>query len=395
MTEQYRRPAEAHPRRPGLSPARRAVPRHHSAPGRSRRASPRRSTRSPSRFAADGVDEVVGIEARGFILAAPVALALRAGFVPVRKPGKLPGAVHEVSYDLEYGSNTLQAHEDAFRPGSRVLDRRRRAGHRWHRRGHGGTRAPLRLGGRRGDRVLMELLDLHGRDRLEGLDVRAVLALDLFGARFFVLDAELIAFLARVWGLTHVRVGVRHQTYPSRFVQRLDCDQGAFALKVDRRPGAMVAGSERVQQHVAAALPGHAPLIRAALDGELAVVEQGSRYVLQDDVGSGPPDDSPATWRRLGAIVGALHALPAIDRPFAIPVGAACDELARHADGYPFGAELQSLLPRLRQIGSSPSATLHGEVNLANAVLGSSGDVALVDWDQAGVARSPSISAIR
>ncbi len=64
---------------------------------------------------------MVGIEARGFILAAPVAYHLGAGFVPVRKPGKLPGPTHETSYDLEYGSNVLQVHRDAFAPGDRVL----------------------------------------------------------------------------------------------------------------------------------------------------------------------------------------------------------------------------------------------------------------------------------
>ncbi len=67
------------------------------------------------------VDKVVGIEARGFILAAPVAYHFGAGFVPVRKPGKLPGPTHETAYDLEYGQNVLQVHRDAFEPGDRVL----------------------------------------------------------------------------------------------------------------------------------------------------------------------------------------------------------------------------------------------------------------------------------
>lgn len=73
---------------------------------------------------ADGrvvVDKVVGMEARGFILAAPVALALGVGFVPVRKARKLPRATHAVSYDLEYGSETLEIHTDALVPGERVL----------------------------------------------------------------------------------------------------------------------------------------------------------------------------------------------------------------------------------------------------------------------------------
>ncbi len=67
------------------------------------------------------VDKVVGMEARGFILAAPVALALGVGFVPVRKPGKLPWTTRAVDYELEYGHETLEMHTDALRAGERVL----------------------------------------------------------------------------------------------------------------------------------------------------------------------------------------------------------------------------------------------------------------------------------
>lgn len=67
------------------------------------------------------VDKVVGMEARGFILAAPVALALGVGFVPVRKPGKLPHETRAVSYELEYGRETLEMHLDALDEGDRVL----------------------------------------------------------------------------------------------------------------------------------------------------------------------------------------------------------------------------------------------------------------------------------
>lgn len=67
------------------------------------------------------VDKVVGMEARGFILAAPVALALGVGFVPVRKAGKLPGETHAVSYALEYGEAVLEIHRDGLAPGDRVL----------------------------------------------------------------------------------------------------------------------------------------------------------------------------------------------------------------------------------------------------------------------------------
>ena len=66
------------------------------------------------------IDALVAAEARGFIFAAPLAIALGAAFVPVRKPGKLPYETHSYSYDLEYGSDTLHMHTDAIRPGSRV-----------------------------------------------------------------------------------------------------------------------------------------------------------------------------------------------------------------------------------------------------------------------------------
>jgi adenine phosphoribosyltransferase len=67
------------------------------------------------------VDKVIGMESRGFILAAPVALELGAGFIPVRKAGKLPRATYAVSYALEYGEATLELHRDAVSPGDRIL----------------------------------------------------------------------------------------------------------------------------------------------------------------------------------------------------------------------------------------------------------------------------------
>jgi adenine phosphoribosyltransferase len=72
-------------------------------------------------FGRGNVDRVVGIEARGFIVAAPVAYHFNAGFVPVRKQNKLPWETESASYDLEYGSETLEIHRDALQPGERVL----------------------------------------------------------------------------------------------------------------------------------------------------------------------------------------------------------------------------------------------------------------------------------
>lgn len=73
------------------------------------------------RFAGTPIDRVLGMEARGFIVAAPIAVALGAGFVPVRKAGKLPWAVVREEYSLEYGTDKLEMHRDAIHPGERIL----------------------------------------------------------------------------------------------------------------------------------------------------------------------------------------------------------------------------------------------------------------------------------
>jgi adenine phosphoribosyltransferase len=73
------------------------------------------------RFRNERIDVVVGVEARGYILAAPLAYELRTGFVPVRKPGKLPGSKVTEEYALEYGTNSLEVHDDAVGRGKRVL----------------------------------------------------------------------------------------------------------------------------------------------------------------------------------------------------------------------------------------------------------------------------------
>jgi len=119
------------------------------------------------------VDKVVGMESRGFIFGAPVAVALHAGFVPVRKPGKLPSATHSVSYTLEYGEATLEVQAAEIEPGDRVLiiDDVLATG---------GTAAATvdlirQCGGVvHGVGVVLELSFLHGRDGLEGVPLTAL-----------------------------------------------------------------------------------------------------------------------------------------------------------------------------------------------------------------------------
>ena len=73
------------------------------------------------RYANRGIDAIVGVESRGFIFSAPLAYRLGVGLVPVRKHGKLPAATYRVEYELEYGSNKLEIHRDALKPGARVV----------------------------------------------------------------------------------------------------------------------------------------------------------------------------------------------------------------------------------------------------------------------------------
>ncbi|MCL2542217.1 MAG: adenine phosphoribosyltransferase [Nocardioidaceae bacterium] len=120
------------------------------------------------------VDKVIGMESRGFILGAPVALALGVGFVPARKPGKLPGERLSVSYALEYGEATLEIQKDALQQGERVLvvDDVLATG--------GTAAATAELVRRAGARVaamafLMELSFLRGREAVAGEQVTALL----------------------------------------------------------------------------------------------------------------------------------------------------------------------------------------------------------------------------
>ena len=125
------------------------------------------------RFESVGADRVLGVEARGFIIAAPVAYRMGAGFVPVRKAGKLPWAVVREEYSLEYGNDKLEIHRDAIHPGERILviDDVLATG--------GTAAATVRLvealGGLVvGVGVLIELEDLGGRARLEGHRVESL-----------------------------------------------------------------------------------------------------------------------------------------------------------------------------------------------------------------------------
>jgi adenine phosphoribosyltransferase len=128
-------------------------------------------------YAGKVVDAVIGIEARGFIFAPALAYRLNAGFVPVRKPKKLPWKTASVSYQLEYGTDTLEIHQDAIKPGQRVLisDDLLATG------GTAAATAALvrKLGGEvAGASFAVELAFLNGRAKLPGIDVYSMIQYD-------------------------------------------------------------------------------------------------------------------------------------------------------------------------------------------------------------------------
>lgn len=127
-----------------------------------------------ARYRGQDISKIVGIESRGFILGSPLAYQIGAGFVPVRKPGKLPADTFEVKYNLEYGSNSLAIHRDAIGIGERVVvvDDLLATG---------GTAAATvhlirQLGGEIAEVVfLVELASLKGRDKLNGCPLHALI----------------------------------------------------------------------------------------------------------------------------------------------------------------------------------------------------------------------------
>ena len=121
------------------------------------------------------IDVVIGPEARGFVIGAPVAYALNAGFVLARKTGKLPAEVYSLSYGLEYGSDSLEIHQDAIKPGQRVaiVDDLLATG--------GTAAAAAKLAEKVGATVAalafaIELKELNGREKLEGYNVKTVIS---------------------------------------------------------------------------------------------------------------------------------------------------------------------------------------------------------------------------
>jgi hypothetical protein len=199
----------------------------------------------------------------------------------------------------------------------------------------------------------------------------------VLGAADLLIDA-----LRSHWGLLGVHVLSWHRTVASRVVAHVAGAAGEFAVKIDAEPHPSVIGGADVQAHVAELRPDLAPRPVRSTTGGSAVVVEGHRVTVMQWVRGVVPSDDPNTWRRMGTALAALHALPTSQRPFAVPVGAACDELLG-LKGWP-SSLVEEVATRARRLPAQPTGLIHGQPTLANVVQRDDGTIAVLDWDESG-----------
>lgn len=190
------------------------------------------------------------------------------------------------------------------------------------------------------------------------------------------------------WGLSGVRLLSQRVSYPTRVVHRLASDQGDFVAKVyDRLESAEVVASLEVLLAVRDDGFRHAPAVRLTRAHQAVIATSIGPTVLMEHIPvdlSGSPD--PGTWADIGAAIASLNDL-SCRRTFSIPIGAALrDRLTRPPAGE-YAVGIAPLVARLEHLASlPPEGVVHGEANPSNSARRDSGELALLDWDQAGMA---------
>lgn len=187
--------------------------------------------------------------------------------------------------------------------------------------------------------------------------------------------------------------GADLQRSTTRNVISIRSEQGPFVVKVYEdawalglvRPSpAEIDQRLGIFDHLAMNGFRHAPSLLKTRAGDRFVQADGMTvYVLEHIEGSRPPPTA-ATWAELGRLASLLNSLPDIPLPYGIPVSGAIAELTRYADRYPFRSEFLRLVSTLDILVDLPTCVIHGEINLANALVSSDGRIFLLDWDQAG-----------
>ena len=192
------------------------------------------------------------------------------------------------------------------------------------------------------------------------------------------------------WPVTGAVVVAEKISYPTRRVLHLRCDQGEFAAKIDSKPGSVdIEQRLAVLDHAAARGFRHAPALLRTCAGTRASCTPSRTITLLEYIptrvitGDG---DALAGWRDLGVAAARLNGLADYTVPFAVQVHEVAINLAERAAGTPFDVGVRSLLGRIETLADvAEMGLIHGEINGANGGRRSNGEVALLDWDQAGV----------
>lgn len=206
-------------------------------------------------------------------------------------------------------------------------------------------------------------------------------------AERFTLADEVMA----TWPITGVVVVDEVSSYPTRRVFHLRCDQGDVAVKIDLQPRSASTIEQRlaVLDHVASRGFRHAPALLRTSTGSRASWSPSRTMTLleyiPDPVRRGDAGRI-ADWADLGVAAARLNGLADYDVPFGVPVDRAAAEVAARAAGTPFDGDVRSLLGRVENvIDLDEQGLIHGQINEANAGRRANGEVALLDWDDAGV----------
>ena len=204
---------------------------------------------------------------------------------------------------------------------------------------------------------------------------------------------SLLTQLARHWPLDRVALGPVLQRSPTRTTCAILADQGQFVVKIYDDAAALGLGNpapEEIDQHLsvleylAGRDFGHAPGLLRTRTGARYVRTGGMTIAILEQIAGTTPPDTPATWAALGRIAAHLNGYRDYPYAYGVPIAGTIGELTQHAAQYPFRQPFLELVARLRVLENQPSGLIHGEINLANAVLAADGRLVLVDWDEAG-----------
>ena len=206
------------------------------------------------------------------------------------------------------------------------------------------------------------------------------------------------ALLERHWDLDRVVSGPSLQRSSTRNVVSVRSEQGQFVFKMYEDQWALglvrpspVEVDQRlgVFDHLAANGFRHAPSLLKTRTGDRFVQSDGMTVYVLGQIDGSRPSPTAATWAELGRLAALLNGLPAFPVPYGIDVRGAIAELTRKADRYPFRDDFLRLVSTLDVLADLPTCPIHGEINLANALVSADGRIYLLDWDQAGTGSWP------